>query len=130
MTDENARQVRVLLLEDSPAFAFLIEEYLTEADPSGYAVHHAEYLADALKALSLETFDVILMDQSLPDSDATATLGAVTEHAGDTPIIVLSGSPIFWDAGEAPELEAAGYLSKRDVSPDTLAQTIREVLQR
>ncbi len=61
--------VNILLIEDNPGDARLIEEMLKEAAPDTHEVQVCYRLATGLKALLLGTFHVVLLDLNLPDSD-------------------------------------------------------------
>ncbi|MDO9220646.1 MAG: response regulator, partial [Thiobacillus sp.] len=58
----------VLLIEDEPADAKLIQDALTGAGNSLFSVEWVTRLADALERLKSERFEVVLLDLSLPDS--------------------------------------------------------------
>jgi CheY-like chemotaxis protein len=61
--------VSVLLIEDNPGDARLVEILLTEAGPFPcFEVTRAGRLGEALERLDRLDFDVILLDLSLPDS--------------------------------------------------------------
>ena len=83
--------LRVLLIEDAPATAAVLQLYLEEMGISD--AHWVETLSDA-QALGTRIeaghFDVILSDLILDDDDAGDFLSSVTTTAG-CPIIVCSG---------------------------------------
>ena len=60
--------LRVLLVEDSPTDAQLLQEHLSLVDSERFEVTHLEHLEEALVRLREEPFDVVLLDLSLPDS--------------------------------------------------------------
>ncbi|MCF8034122.1 MAG: response regulator [Desulfarculaceae bacterium] len=82
---------RILLVEDNPGDARLVQEYLTESDDLRCEVQTADSLADGLSALDRKEFDLILADLGLPDSQGIATFHQLTEVALDTPVIILTG---------------------------------------
>ena len=55
-------------MEDSPSDAALLEESLTQDGMGQFEFTHVETLAEAIKALERESFDVALLDLTLPDS--------------------------------------------------------------
>src|SRR5687767_5139363 len=80
---------RVLLIEDDDADATLVKRAL-ERFP-GFDLLQVQRMAVALELLANETFDVALLDLSLPDSyglDGISTLHA--QHAA-LPVVVLTG---------------------------------------
>ena len=63
----NHQQIKVLLVEDEPAYAALLQDVLAEGISSPFRLTHAERLSDAAQRLAKESFDVVLLDLSLPD---------------------------------------------------------------
>ena len=82
---------KVLLIEDNPGDAMLIEEMLAESTEELYALEHVERLSDGLDRLTPGDIDVILLDLHLPDSQGTDTYEKIHAHAGETPILALTG---------------------------------------
>ena len=60
-------RVKVLLVEESPSDARLIQHALLQHNPSAFEVFLAGRLDDALARLQQEQFDVVLLDLGLPD---------------------------------------------------------------
>ena len=50
-----------------------------------------ELLSAAIDRAGEDTFDVILLDLSLPDSHGLETFFLMHAHAGEVPIVVLTG---------------------------------------
>ena len=65
--------IRLLLIEDSPGDARLIQEAL-KASETVFHVGWAQRLAEGLERLAHEAFDVIVLDLSLPDSQGISTV--------------------------------------------------------
>jgi len=82
---------RVLLIEDNPDDACLLREALNEAREAHIDLVHVGHLDEAAKLLRQETFQVILLDLSLPDSQGIETVLRVQIQAPSVPIIVLTG---------------------------------------
>jgi PAS domain S-box-containing protein len=82
--------VKLLVVEDNPGDARLIREMLSEALPE-FDMMTVERLGDALNALRERTFDILLLDLNLPDSQGIETLNKVFARIPETPIIVLTG---------------------------------------
>lgn len=124
MRDQPGRetvQLSVLLVEDSQGFAYLVREFLEEWLGAAVVIAHFEYLAKAFEHLRETQVDVILLDQSLPDSDSTQTLPRMMKAAAATPVIVLSGlSP----SPDHSTTRLVSYLDKRHLTPDSLASAI------
>ena len=83
--------MRILLVEDNPGDARLLEWYLSKPGSGAFQVRRAERLSDALRELAATRFDLVLLDLSLPDSSGLDTVRAARAAAGMTPIVVLTG---------------------------------------
>lgn len=84
--------LKVLLIEDNPGDAYLIEDYLEEFADFSYELIIVETLNEALSILKGQPFDLILSDISLPDSDGISTFFRIHNEKPLIPIIILSGS--------------------------------------
>jgi len=80
--------VRILLEEDNPGDARLVEILLFEVDsPAGFDIVHAERLGEALRRLDEQAFDGILLDLSPPDSSGLETVSRTRAAAPRTPLV-------------------------------------------
>lgn len=79
---------RILLVEDSPVLSNLTTKQLTLRN---YCVKQAFSVAETLKYVEEESFDIILMDIMLPDGDGIETVKVIREDVGfKGPIIYMS----------------------------------------
>lgn len=124
---------QILLVEDNPADARLITEYIDEQtwpnSDGTPTIRHVERLAEAVDARDADT-DVILLDLGLPDSGRFETLDAMLEASGDAPVVVLTGLDVERVGIEAVERGAQDYLVKDDLTPKLLRQTLRYAIER
>ena len=86
-----APAVRILLVEDSPSDAVLLQESLTEAWPGEFDFTQVECWAEAVKCLRQKQFEVLLLDLSLPDITGRDTFLRARAEAPRLPIVVLTG---------------------------------------
>lgn len=124
------KRIRILLIEDNPADADLIQEYLGEVEGSAFSIVHAETLATGLEHLSSKETDVVLLDLSLPDSRGLETFTTLHARAPKTPIIVLSGLSDEELAVRAVHEGAQDYLVKGRVDSDLLVRAIQYGIER
>jgi two-component system cell cycle response regulator len=80
---------RILLVEDNPGDARLVQEMLKES-PQEIRLKHVIQLSD-LKSLSSEDYDLILLDLNLPDSSGLNTVLNAQELLPNVPIVVMTG---------------------------------------
>ena len=81
--------IKVLLVEDNPADANLMREFLA-GDP--FQVTQVGRLEAAVQRLKTDDFDVVLLDLSLPDSERAQTVGSLHSHAPQAAIVVMTGT--------------------------------------
>jgi two-component system, cell cycle response regulator len=81
--------IRVLLVEDNPGDAKRAIEMLREKEKGEIEVTHVERLSSALRRLNQESFDAIVMDQTLVDTHGLDMLDLIQAALGRLPIVVL-----------------------------------------
>lgn len=122
--------IDLLLVEDNPGDARLIARLLKTIDGREFRVVSVETLADAMSKIEQDTFDVALLDLSLPDSMGVATVESVSAVAPYLPIIVLTGQR---DDALGQSLVSAGaqdYLSKSALDRSTLFRALLHAIER
>jgi diguanylate cyclase (GGDEF)-like protein len=124
------KHIKVLLIEDSPGDARLIQEMLMEADASRFELEHVDKLSTGLKRLGKEGFDVLLLDLGLPDSNGIQTLEKVLTQATELPVIVLTGLADEKAGIKAVQGGAQDYLAKGPVDSNLLIRSIRYAIER
>ena len=124
--------IRVLLVEDNPGDARLIQELLLEARGGRFETTVASRLSEALEKLSGDGagFHLILLDLSLPDSRGIDTFHQIATRAQGIPVIVLSGLDDEALALQTVKEGAQDYLVKGQVDPRILERAIRYATRR
>jgi diguanylate cyclase (GGDEF)-like protein/PAS domain S-box-containing protein len=120
----------VLLIEDEPADAKLIQDALASTVDSAFRVEWVTRLSDALERLESERFEVVLLDLSLPDGKGLEAFDQVLQAAPDSLILVLSGLTDEETARQAMERGAHDYFSKGHVDAHWLPRALRYVMER
>jgi PAS domain S-box-containing protein len=124
------RCLKVLLVEDDPGDAFLLQSLLTQTEQVQFDLVCANRLAEGLKNLNDTAFDIMLLDLSLPDSVGLTTINNVRAYTLDVPIIVLTGLDDEEIAMQAVQAGAQDYLTKRDLDVNMLTRAIRYAVER
>ncbi|UHQ96242.1 hybrid sensor histidine kinase/response regulator [Natrinema halophilum] len=130
--------VTVLLIEDDPDDARIVERLLLEYAPAGTerpggkveieSIEYADRLHDGLATISGTSIDLVLLDLELPDSSGVDTIEAMTQRVPSIPIVVLTGRT---DVGvEAIQRGAQDYLVKGRLTAELLFKTIRYAIER
>ena len=122
--------MRVLLLEDNPADARLIEEAVSEAADAGVELVRVGRLASALEQLEAGDVDLVLLDLSVPDSHGFETFTKAQTSAGEVPIVVLSGTDDEDLAVRAVRAGAQDYLVKGHIDGNLLVRAMRYAVER
>jgi glutamate dehydrogenase (NAD(P)+) len=122
--------VRVLILEDNPVQLRLMERLLQESERPAFELVAADTLADGLRLLDEQTFDVILLDLVLPDSRELDTFVSVNARAGETPIVIVTGVSDLRVAAKAVDAGAQDYLIKGQIDGPRLIRSIRYAIAR
>src|SRR5690348_11549667 len=84
--------MRILMVEDNPGDVRLLREHLAgdRRVAELFQVTHVDRLALALESLERFSFEVVLLDLSLPDSQGIETLRRMNEARPGMPIVVLT----------------------------------------
>lgn len=124
--------MNILHVEDSKVYARLIQEELTDLYGSGsLAITNATTLSKVSALIAAgNTYDVILLDLSLPDAKGYEAIEVMDDLCHTMPIVVLSGEGQRSKGLHSVELGAQDYLMKEDVTPGLLEKTIQYAIER
>lgn len=123
--------LRVLLVEDDPADARLIQISLNEVEGAvSLDLVWVEKLSKAFESLTERGADAILLDVNLPDSQGLNTVTRMVEKAPTVPIIVLTGLADEVLTVQALQKGAQDYLVKDQLDGNLLNRTIRYAIER
>lgn len=131
MTDQmRINPIQILLVEDNPGDARLIQVMLAETGGRLFELTHADRLSAGLTCLAEEGFDLVLLDLSLPDSQGLDTFVQVKPHAPDLPVVVLTGNVDEELPSQAMRAGAQDYLVKGEIDGNLLVRSIRYAIER
>ncbi|OIN98905.1 hypothetical protein COS16_09355 [Candidatus Desantisbacteria bacterium CG02_land_8_20_14_3_00_49_13] len=122
--------IKVLLVEDNPGDARLIQEMLKEVKDADFELEQASRISEAVKRVTGKGIDVILLDLSLPDSDGLDTFIRVSAKAGEIPIVVMTGLTDRTLAIKAVQGGAQDYLVKGTVDSNLIIHSLRYAIER
>jgi len=123
-------RVSVLVVEDNPADAVLVSEFLAEVPGWAYRLEKAGSMAAALALLAQRNVDVVLLDLSLPDSSGIETVRKVIGKHPQVAVLVLTGMQDEQVALQAVRYGAQDYLEKKHLSSAMLHRSITYSLER
>lgn len=122
--------IKVLLVEDNPKDAEIFSEMFSDLSSPRFEIHRAPDLKEAERLLKEDSFDLILCDLGLPDSQGLDTLIYLRKLNRHTPIVILTVKDNELTAIKAIEQGAQDYLIKREVSQSLLIRAARHALSR
>ncbi len=123
--------ITILLVEDNPGDARLVEVLLEEAaGPGAFVFRREAALEPAVARLERECCDVVLLDLSLPDSQGLATVRRMRAAAPQLPIVVLTGLDDESVAIQAMQQGAQDYLVKGSGDGELIRRAIRYSIER
>lgn len=121
--------LKILVVEDNPGDAALLENMLNEAAIS-FEMKCVERLSAGIQLLKSDSFDVILLDLGLPDSYGLETLRKLNKAEPAAPVIVLTGLADETAGTEAVKTGAQDYLIKGQIDKNQLSRAISHAIER
>lgn len=116
----------ILIIEDEPKLADLLQKYLTAA---GYTSHHISHGDDAVQAVQNRKPDLVLLDIMLPGRDGWQICQELRRFS-DLPILMLSARAEEEDRLRGLELGADDYICKTPFSPREIVARVKAILRR
>jgi len=118
--------MRLLVIEDSEKLAALMKRLLSE---SGFAVDLVDTVAAAAAALTVTSYDLIILDLTLPDDDGTALLCRLRQAGHAMPVLVATARSDVAQRIQTLNHGADDYIVK-PFSLDELLARVRALLRR
>jgi two-component system, NarL family, invasion response regulator UvrY len=118
-------KIRVLIADDHAIIRQGLKQILSDTDDLEIA-GEADGGIKALQMIRDNTYDVVLMDVSMPDRNGIDSLKLIRKECPRLPVLMLSMHPEEQYAIRALRAGAAGYLSKQG-APEQLVTAIRQV---
>jgi Flp pilus assembly CpaE family ATPase len=127
------KRVSILLIEDNPEFAGLVQHWLATCGGGvAFALSWADTLSNGLSQLARGGVDAVILDLGLPDSEGLGTFTAVRRRAKlkNIPIVVLSASDTESLALQTIQEGAENYLVKNSCNAAVLSRALRHAVAR
>src|SRR5436309_866177 len=123
-------RLKVLLIEHDPGFVNTVGEMLGRARDLAADVRSAPDLTAGLSILNNDSFDVAVLDVSIPDGAGLGNVSLLKAEAPQMPIIVAGDVDDETVAVEAVHAGAQDYLVKSQLTPGWLERSIRYAIER
>lgn len=116
---------QILVVDDEPSILSTLKKALSL---EGYTVDVAGGVALAAERVAKKSYDVLLLDVSLPDGNGVELLERLRATGVETPVIMMSGHATIDTAVRATRLGALDFLEK-PVSTDRLLVVLENTLR-
>lgn len=115
---------KILIVEDDTTFSQLLEGFLRK---HGHEIATAKNIKSALKLISENTFDLLLLDYRLPDGTGMDVLEKARENGRDVPVIIMTSFNDVRTAVKAMQSGAFDYITK-PVNPEELLMIMGDAM--
>ncbi len=122
--------IHILVVEDNPGDARLVEWALAHEPGGGFTSEHAGRVAAAIERVAAGGVGAVLLDLGLPDSRGMDGLRRVRAANAEVPVVVLTGSEDPALVRQALLAGAQDYQVKGIFPPGHLAAVLRGALRR
>lgn len=120
----------ILLIEDNPADARLVEIYLNESSMIIPKISRVAELKKGLFMLEESDFDVVLLDLTLPDSSGFDTVKTILNEFPGQTVIVMTGLEDDTVAINSVKAGAQDFIVKGQFDSNLLSRTITYAIER
>jgi DNA-binding NarL/FixJ family response regulator len=128
---DDKKEYQILVIEDNPGDFTLVEDFLHEKIESPVIIH-AETCKAAKDALAdtSNSFDIILLDLSLPDKTGEELIKCIAHHTTSIPVIVLTGYSDMEFGVRSLSWGVMDYILKDELTSMSLYKSIVYSLER
>ena len=124
------KKIKILLVEDNPDDVFFLSNTLSRVTATHFHLETAPDLAASIQRLAAGDIDLVILDLTLPDSTGLESFHGLKEHAGNVPIIILSGLDDETLAVNAVHAGAEDYLVKGRADSQVITRAIFYAIER
>ena len=119
--------IRIIIVDDHPVVRQGLMHVLSECRDI-LVVDEADNAQEAISKITLNQYDIVLLDISLPDRDGLDVLKEIKRIKPRLPVLVLSVYSEEHYGYRAIRSGASGYLTKRS-APNELVKAVRKLSQ-
>ncbi len=130
MVSDGPRLKRILLVEDDPQDAKLVQSMLQGQLEEPFHFDVVTSLADALRRIEQADLDLVFLDLGLPDSQSYRESIARLRERSDTPIVVLTGRNETALGPECIHWGAEDFMTKDALDAPSLLRTALHSVRR
>lgn len=119
----------VLVVEDDFDDFYLTEHSLRGSKIHSYVLTRAKSLEQAFSLMAKESFDAVLLDLGLKDSDGLETLRQFLDAYVTVPVIVVTGVDDEQLGEDAVKLGAYNYIPKKNLGQESLTRHVNFAIE-
>ena len=127
--EKDEKNLKILICDDDPQDRKLIRTYLQMIAGRDVITLEAGQTVEIQKAIDVGEFDIVLMDLRMPDKSGSDWLKEIVEKQL-APVVILTGYGDEDIVVRTLQQGAVGYLPKRRLSPESLANTIDDAIEK
>jgi DNA-binding response OmpR family regulator len=121
---KKAAKEDILVIDDEAAVNNNIRKILIK---KGYHVEQAMTKEEALRAIDLKTYGLVLLDLKIPGVEGLELLKAIREKSSETLVIIITGYASIETAKESARIGAIDYLRK-PFTPDEIRKVTENAI--
>jgi putative two-component system response regulator len=127
--EKHEKGIRILICDDDPQDRKLIRTYLQMIAGRDVTTLEAGETAEIQRAIDVGEVDIILMDLRMPDKSGAEWLREIVDKQL-APVVILTAYGDEDIAVQSFQQGAVGYLPKRRLSAESLADTIDDAIEK
>ncbi|MGA1865608.1 MAG: response regulator [bacterium] len=120
------KKIKILIVDDEAVIRDGCQKILNK---NGYEVECAEDVSSGLKKVSMDIFDIVLLDLKMPGVSGLEFLKNVRQTNPDIVNVIITGYASIESAVDAMKLGAYDYIPK-PFSPDQLRQVVTRAIEK
>ena len=122
--------MKILLVEDNPVDQYFVRSALRQVPGFAHDLVTCTSVAESLEHLSVASFDVILLDLTLPDCEGLETCRRVLADDHHVPVVVMTATDDVELSTEAIRSGAQDYLVKGAYPGSAIARVLKYAIDR
>lgn len=126
----NSEPIKVLLIEDDPVSAKLVQAVLSKEKSRLFSAVWVATLKEAVERLDAEEFGVVVLDLNLPDSSGFDTFARLIEAVPDAAVVLMTHLDDEETALRAVQGGAQDYLIKGAMDAHGIIRSLRYAYER
>jgi diguanylate cyclase (GGDEF)-like protein len=123
-------EINVLLIDEDREYASALDQLLEKQGLTRFKPAHASTLRNAIEQLQSKSYQVILLDLSLPDGAGMGAFIEISSTVPDTPVVVMADHDDRHLALELLRQGAQDFLVKEEVEAELLERALLFAIER